>query len=347
MNNSLNDIDQHSQNKCTITKPFLIDRINAMKRQEMAFYLYRMYVQPSQTRQCEDDRLEFYAWREKICHWSYSVIDHFELSRHTVAISLDLFDRFLATRGNKCDGSAALLTSLTTLYIAVKIHESKKIKLSTLTHLSRGQFDDRDIEKMEVKILKALSWLVHPPTIVDFIYHFLKLLPVQIRPPVRHEIFELSRYTAELSVCDPFFIEYPPSLIAFAAILNVLEYEINFDCCPAGCREKFLSDLYRDVDLHRGRTAVRRARDRLQTTLTASGMMYGDDRANGISLQLPEESNSDEQLPLGSSYDSNESKTSWMSFTRHDSIDSKGSGISLSRNRRFKSPRKGSLVIPC
>jgi len=345
MSSESNGLNQRSQCECSVTKSLLIDCISAMKRQEMAFYLYRIYVQPSQTSQCENDRLEFYAWREKICHWSYSVIDHFDLSRHTVAISLDLFDRFLATKGNKCDGSCALLISLTTLYIAVKIHESKKIKLSTLTHLSRGQFDSQDIEKMEVKILKALSWLVHPPTVVDFIYHILKLLPVQIREPVRNKIFELSRYTAELSVCDPFFIEYPPSMIAFAAILNVLEYEIDYDCCPAGYRDRFFSDLYGDLNFHRGRTAVKNARDRLQTTLTASGMMYGANRTHDVHMIRPETSSPVEILHLGSSYDSTDSKVSWKSFTRNDSIDSIGSK-SLSRNRRFWSPRSASLVNP-
>ena len=35
-------------------------------------------------------------WREKICEWSYEVVDHFEMDRETVAISLNLLDRFLA-----------------------------------------------------------------------------------------------------------------------------------------------------------------------------------------------------------------------------------------------------------
>lgn len=342
MSANLSSDHQSPQMVRTLTRSSLIDRINAMKRQEMAFYLHHMYVQPSQKKQCNDDSLEFYSWREKICHWSYSVIDHFNLSRHTVAISLDLFDRFLATRGNKCDGSYALLTSLTTLYIAVKTHESRKLKIKTLTRLSRGQFNNRDIEKMELKILKALSWLVHPPIVVDFIQHLVKLLPIQVGPQVQHKIFELSRYTAELSVCDPFFTEYPPSLIAFAAILNVLEDEIDFDSCSAGCREKFFSDLHRDLNLHRGRTAVKNARLRLQTTLTASGAMYCGE-TNDFSNSLSGGNKPDEQMRMSSSYDSNDSGR--KAFARRDSIDSKGSA-GKSYSRRFKSPRKGSLVIP-
>ena len=124
---------------------------------------------------------------------SYSVVDHFELSRETVAISIDLFDRYLATRGNRCNGSSALLTSLTTLYIAIKLNEPKKIKLTTLSNLSRGQFFPPDIEEMEFRILSSLDWMIHPPTVVSFVSHFLLFLP-QVHSSVRKDIFELSRY---------------------------------------------------------------------------------------------------------------------------------------------------------
>ena len=70
---------------------------------------------------------------------TYSVVDHFDLSRETVAISLSLFDRYCATLGNQCDGSIALLTSLTTLSVAVKINETKSIHLRTLADLSRSE----------------------------------------------------------------------------------------------------------------------------------------------------------------------------------------------------------------
>ena len=44
-------------------------------------------------------------------------------------IQRNLFDRFLATLGNRCNGNLALLVSLTTLHIAIKLHDTKKIKL--------------------------------------------------------------------------------------------------------------------------------------------------------------------------------------------------------------------------
>jgi len=70
----------------------------------------------------------------------------------------------MAAEGNKCTGETALLTSLTTLFVAVKLNETKSIHLSTLADLSRHQFTANDIVLWELRLLKALSWRVNPPT---------------------------------------------------------------------------------------------------------------------------------------------------------------------------------------
>eukprot|EP00551_Chaetoceros_affinis_P006866 CAMPEP_0203677760 /NCGR_PEP_ID=MMETSP0090-20130426/29473_1 /ASSEMBLY_ACC=CAM_ASM_001088 /TAXON_ID=426623 /ORGANISM="Chaetoceros affinis, Strain CCMP159" /LENGTH=330 /DNA_ID=CAMNT_0050544753 /DNA_START=248 /DNA_END=1240 /DNA_ORIENTATION=+ len=227
------------------------------------------------------DSKDLIVWREKICHWTYSVIDHFELHRETVALSIDLFDRFLATRGNRCDGSFALLASLTTLYIAIKVHEKKKIKLSTLTQLSRGQFEPAHIEDMEIEILKSLEWLVHPPMVLDFVTLFLKFLPPEVSMPLRTDIFESTQYLSELSVCDPFFIQHDASTVALAAILNVIENDIGYDAISVVSRDRYLRDLQKHLLVKRSRPAVRLARDRLQSMLAASRADTGHDKENG------------------------------------------------------------------
>lgn len=340
-----------------------VDRVLAMKRQEQNLYQYRNYAGSCSS---SEDTTDLIVWREKICHWTFSVIDHFDLSRETVATSLNLFDRFLATRANKCDGNFALLTSLTTLYIAIKVREKKKIKLSTLTQLSRGQFGPCDIEEMEMSILTSLQWLVHPPTVVDFICHLLKFLPPDVKSSERHNVFELSRYLAELSTCDPFFIEYQSSTIAFAAILNVLEDQISLDRVPCASRERFFRDLQCDLNFHRGRASVRVARDRLQTMLLASGIGSTESESTSTNSSrecaTPASSSSrrrssdgrhqqqDKDESMMSSIDS-ASADSKGRHLRSDSLDSKDSTYSQrsrgSRGRFFRSPRSGSMVTPC
>jgi hypothetical protein len=340
---------------------FVIDKVEAMMRQEQTVYLYRRYIKPPpNAKYLHEDPEDMAVWREKICHWTYSVIDHFELSRKTVAVSINLFDRYLATQGNRCDGSLALLISLTTLYIAIKVHEKKKIKLSTLTELSRSQFSGADIEEMEVKILQNLSWLVHPPTVVDFISHLLKFLPPAVSMPVRQNIFELSRYMAELSVCDPFFIEHHPSTIAFSAIINVLDGDMNRSRISAPCRSEFYKCLEHELGFCRHRPVVRLVCDRLQTMIAASGVVSspaGYNKECFVRASTPptaarmERSKSDDpskNMISSALYEHGGRKVARGSGTsRSSSCDSRNSigsrGSTGSRLFRIK----GSLVTPC
>lgn len=241
----------------------IVDRLSAMRLQEEGPYEYSSYLLHG-----DDTKLNF-SWREKITHWSYNVIDHFDLSREVVAISLNLFDRFLATRGNKCNGNLALLTSLTTLHLAIKVHDSKKIRLSTLANLSRGQFGASHIEEMEWVILTALQWKLHPPTAYSFIFHLLLFLPQEANPSVRKELYELSRYLTELAACDSFMVETKASTIAFAAILNVMD-DISYSHLSAGLREKFLTDLLDKAHLNYRASSVVEARERIASMFASN-----------------------------------------------------------------------------
>ncbi len=225
------------------------NRIRALRKREESSYLYVNFYNPPKSSLVHPasphiiDLREDLSCRERICHWTYSVIDHFQLSRETVAISIDLFDRYFATRGNKCDADVALLVSLTALYIAIKVNERRKIKMSTLSELSRDKFSPEDIEVMEMRMLTELSWLVHPPTTVDFIYELIKTMPSSVPAVTRQDIFELTRYIAELSVCDPFFVEQDSSSTALAALLNVLEDEVGLEVIPRDTRTTILHDI--------------------------------------------------------------------------------------------------------
>lgn len=318
-----------------------IETVKSMKRKEVMSYAYVNFLKqvPNYFKLSGDEIniRESPAWRGKICNWTYNVIDHFDLSRETAAISINLFDRFLATKGNICDGSFALLASLTTLYIAIKTNEKKKIRLTTLCQLSRDQFNPQEIETMELEILHALSWLIHPPTVVAFIYCLIEFLPSQVSPSVRQDIFEMSRYLAELSVCDPFFIQFHASTVAFGAVLNVLEDKISYELVPATCRDRFLLDLYRHFNFHRGTTPVRLSRDRLRSMLASTSFDYQSPKASNIDHSM-ESRYEDDQKAVYSSNDSVVSMASKKTHVRHNSgdsiwsVSSTGSCISMGRS---------------
>ena len=210
------------------------------------------------------------SWREKICHWSFNVIDHFDLSREVVAVSMSLFDRYLATRGNRCNGSTALLASLTTLHIAIKVHEVRKIKLTTLANLSRGQFGPKHIEEMEWQVLTSLNWHIHPPTSMSFLSHLLLLLPEKVSDASKEEIYAMSRYITELSVCESSFVDMNPSAVAYSAILNSFEDKRYRRLITPAIREQFFRAIATHVGLNQDDEHVLLARPKLKRLLTTS-----------------------------------------------------------------------------
>lgn len=244
--------------------------------QEQTSYRYESYFPKSLSPREIDQKHQLnVSWREKICQWSYNVVDHFDLPREVVAVSLSLFDRYLATRHNQCSGNMALLTSLTTLHITIKIHSEKTVKLSTLASLSRGQFGPEDIEKMEWEICEALDWKLHPPSLFSFISHFLMVFPAEVSHSVRKELFEVAIYMVELSVCDSTYVRYPWSTVAIAAILNVME-DLSYGRLPLASRQAFWNEItaktyFKETSiLH---TARQRLRNLFNTTVTTMTRM--------------------------------------------------------------------------
>jgi len=153
------------------------DQFAAIHRQESCFYNCVDYFSPEfqakQTEQFSNDpeKCSFLSqlscgssscsssrtrinecWREKICEWSYQVIDHFDFNREIVSISMSYLDRYLCT----CPVNRKVfqLAGMTSLYMAIKLHESSDIKMSSFIELSRGYFSLDHIIAMERSILR-------------------------------------------------------------------------------------------------------------------------------------------------------------------------------------------------
>ena len=60
-------------NNISLTSDELVDRLKAMREMEEKSYSYRCYF-PDLDDSSIDTRLNV-TWREKICQWSYNVVD--------------------------------------------------------------------------------------------------------------------------------------------------------------------------------------------------------------------------------------------------------------------------------
>jgi len=162
-------------------------------------------------------------WREKICEWCYQVVDHFDFNREIVSIALNYLDRYLATR--TVNRRIFQLAAMTALWLAIKLYEPGKLRMSQLIDLSRGYFMAEHVVTMEDSMLQSLKWHVHPPTPLTFCRDLMRLVSGEIRPRARHDVNELARFLSELSVCDYWFVSRKPSAVALAAVINSLELQ--------------------------------------------------------------------------------------------------------------------------
>uniref|UniRef100_A0A7S1YBZ9 Cyclin C-terminal domain-containing protein n=1 Tax=Grammatophora oceanica TaxID=210454 RepID=A0A7S1YBZ9_9STRA len=178
-----------------------------------------------------------------MCEWCYQVVDFCRFRRETVSIGMSYLDRYVSRPEASIvlmDRKTYQLAAMTTLYMAIKLHEPLEMETSLLADLSRGCYSEMEIAEMECKILKALQWRLQGPTPLCFVQHFLALLPTQkVHPAVATAIMDYARFQAELAVSDYTFVTVPQSHIALASILNALD-GIDTSLLPLKSQGKFL-----------------------------------------------------------------------------------------------------------
>ena len=221
------------------------------KKQEETWYLYQNFFRTSTessldlkclsiaTAMCNDGNDS----RLKICEWTFKVIDHFDYDRETAVKSMDIFDRFVATYGNRCSQECTLLSAVASVYIAIKVNERGKLHPEALSKLSRGQFTATQIQDMELRIFKHLSWHINPPTVSTYLSSLVTLLPSYIEEHAKREIFENAQYASELAVFDPYFLVHSKSSIAFAVVLVFLEDATKKNIIPYKTKIDFLHTI--------------------------------------------------------------------------------------------------------
>lgn len=187
-------------------------------------------------RSCNEEDSDEEQWRLKITQWSFRVIDHFGLDREVVSVAINLLDRYMSVSAISCsiDSRSFQLVAMTCLYLAMKVGSDnvsvsvhsrrKKLKLSSFVDLSRGQFEAKDIVRMEGQVLQTLAWKVSPPTPMTCVKYLLSLFSISHDPLVRQVVRDLARYLTELSVClGSDLSTFLPSQVAAASIIVAMD----------------------------------------------------------------------------------------------------------------------------
>jgi hypothetical protein len=232
--NKLNK-DNMNDYSSTSTMEETLETLAAMCHQEDAGYLAKDWLRLGQSESSSGHRRSPLHWeeavdiecREKMVAWCVQVVDFCELSRATVEITMSYLDRFLATSAGttaRSDRRSYQLACMAALYTAVKIHEPKAIPPELVARFSNGAFTSRDIEAMEVTLLRALKWRVNPPTSWDFVHTLMSLIPSDLlTKDLRQTAVDLALLQTELAVANYEFVTVKASIIAYSALMNSLE----------------------------------------------------------------------------------------------------------------------------
>jgi hypothetical protein len=162
-----------------------------------------------------------------------------DFSRDIVSVSTFYLDKYLAMR-NADDDEFFQLSAMASLYLAIKLHSSRKVSARAIASTGNGSFTTGHVEDMELSIIRALDWHLFPPTSISFIENLYPLVVSSSVPsssssdhgggddvvhgcPVEDSL-EFSRFLAELSVCSYPCVSMRPSSIAIASMILGFEY---------------------------------------------------------------------------------------------------------------------------
>jgi hypothetical protein len=173
--------------------------------------------------------------RTKLVDWCYSVVDHCQHSRETVASAMGMVDQFLSMPSNSVDAARVSdealrdqyklqLLTIAALYSSIKVHERVALSSDLFAEICSRTYTAEEIEDMERILLSGLSWRCHSPTAHQIGLSILSLLlPYVDIPEVTWGfLIEEMKYLTELAVRDYYFSLERTSTIALAAIFNVI-----------------------------------------------------------------------------------------------------------------------------
>ncbi|KAL3927765.1 MAG: hypothetical protein SGBAC_012945, partial [Bacillariaceae sp.] len=236
--------------------PLAVDIVRTMFRQEAKIYHHSISYYVDQARrnrplkQSRRRRVETMdSWRASLIRWMYQVVDFSHVKRETVGVAVYFLDAAISeiiiramnrnqqsnARANSFDDYKVSfqLAAATALQLAIKTHDCKIIKPKDLVTLGRNAFTERDIIAMEVQIIQACAWYLHPPSVDCYLHQYQDLLFRILQQDTNdEENFEDTKETmrklinliTEIVAPQAQYKAYPPSIVAYAIMLVAMAF---------------------------------------------------------------------------------------------------------------------------
>jgi Cyclin, N-terminal domain/Cyclin, C-terminal domain len=144
--------------------------------------------------------------------WMVEVAAEFELSQHTLHLSVASLDRFLSTT-RSVPRTQLQLIAVACLLVAAKHEEEMHPPVADLAAMAAHSFTAEDLVRMEALLLSSLKFCLAPPTSYTFLSVFKGLF--SLRP----EVFSLAAFYLEISMMEYSLLNISPSVLAAGAVV--------------------------------------------------------------------------------------------------------------------------------
>lgn len=179
-------------------------------------YIHSEYISHVQKHGMKD------LWRERIGSWMFDVGSDYDLDQSMIACAIHYMDQYLSVQS--IDKRTLQLLSITSLFVASKMHTSRSITIEEVRDLTADMFSIKEIYDMEKDLVHTLKWRLNPPTSFTFARDLLHMLQndIQKDKSLWRKVTLILRYIHE----NYYFIGYKNSIIAMVAI-QIASYKIN------------------------------------------------------------------------------------------------------------------------
>ena len=148
-----------------------------------------------------------------------------KLSPETVWQSISFFDRYLSSGKGKSNDALQdkyqfQLVAISSFYIAVKLYEQVELSVDTLAKLCKGYYAENDILTSEEDILFALDFRLATPTPLEFIRHYIHLLPSETID--KKAFLKACEKRVEYTSTDIYFTFCKPSCVGASIMTSIL-----------------------------------------------------------------------------------------------------------------------------
>ncbi|KAJ3101152.1 hypothetical protein HDU97_001618 [Phlyctochytrium planicorne] len=157
--------------------------------------------------------------RAELVNWMVEVHNKLQLASETLYFSINLMDRFLSVKNLPV--SKLLLVGVTSLFIACKYEEVQIPSVNVMAFMVNQAYSTDDIVKAERFMLHMLQFdLGYPGPMI-----FLRRISKADRYNAHLRV--MAKYFMEVTLVEPYFLAFPPSVIAASAAYLSLKILTN------------------------------------------------------------------------------------------------------------------------